>query len=461
MLRVYETFAGVGSQNTALRKVLGNNYEIVGITEWDMYAVISYFALNNETNFLLYNKYNDISNEEIIEFLEKEDYSIDSKNLCSNIKRQPIEFLRKLYIAHNELNNHPNIMNLKGEKIKDLDVDLLTYSFPCQDLSVAGKGAGISKENDQTRSGLLWEIERILDEIVEMDSTKLPKYLLMENVVGLFSKKHVDDYNIWKNKLKKLGYETFDGIINASDYGSAQARRRVFAMSIKKEEIPDELKKIKVKNIDKIIKDIIHKENIETAEIRNIKSCLCLNYDQLKYKHEADLATPNHTKSRYMMWYKEKHLVQPVVDEKVIEFDTQYLESGQENFLKAYREKLVKNNIKKINIYEKNVKFNCEINKNIKFFPTLTTKQDRWNNGGMIAYNKKDLSKKNIVKKSLFRFLTPREAFLIMGFEEENIQRVIDLDISQEKLYRQAGNSIAVEALVAIFSVFLRKEINE
>ena len=106
---------------------------------------------------------------------------------------------------------------------------LLTYSFPCTDLSVAGKQAGMSKGSG-TRSGLLWEVERILTEIRDC-SGELPQILFMENVPQVHGKKNIDDFKKWLEFLESLGYTNYWQDLNAKNYGVAQNRNRCFMFS--------------------------------------------------------------------------------------------------------------------------------------------------------------------------------------------------------------------------------------
>ena len=106
---------------------------------------------------------------------------------------------------------------------------LLTYSFPCTDLSVAGKQAGMSKGSG-TRSGLLWEVERILTEIRDSNG-ELPQILFMENVPQVHGKKNIDDFKKWLEFLESLGYTNYWQDLNAKNYGVAQNRNRCFMFS--------------------------------------------------------------------------------------------------------------------------------------------------------------------------------------------------------------------------------------
>lgn len=106
---------------------------------------------------------------------------------------------------------------------------LLTYSFPCTDLSVAGKQAGMSKGSG-TRSGLLWEVERILTEIRDSNG-ELPQILFMENVSQVHGKKNINDFEKWLGFLESLGYTNYWQDLNAKNYGVAQNRNRCFMFS--------------------------------------------------------------------------------------------------------------------------------------------------------------------------------------------------------------------------------------
>ena len=174
-IRLIETFGGIGSQAAALRNI-GADFESYRYIEIDKYAVNSYNAIFNT------------------------DY-------------QPTD-----------------IKNVHADDLGIVDKDdytyLLTYSFPCQDLSVAGKGKGM-KKGSGTRSGLLWEIERILDEC-----TELPQVLLMENVPQVIAEKNIDDFNEWRNKLESLGYKNYVNLLNSKDFEVPQNRNRCFMVSI-------------------------------------------------------------------------------------------------------------------------------------------------------------------------------------------------------------------------------------
>ncbi len=107
--------------------------------------------------------------------------------------------------------------------------DLLTYSYPCQDISISGLQRGIKKG---TRSGLLFEVERIVE-------YNKPKYLLMENVKNLVSKNHITQFNNFIDKLNSLGYGSRWMVLNGADFGCPQNRERVFMFSVLNESSSD------------------------------------------------------------------------------------------------------------------------------------------------------------------------------------------------------------------------------
>lgn len=104
------------------------------------------------------------------------------------------------------------------------DCDLMTWSFPCTDLSVAGRMNGMQKGSG-TRSSLAWDAIRIF-------KVKRPRFLLMENVASLLSAKFIKDYHRIVCALEEIGYENFTQILDATDYGVPQHRERVFMVSI-------------------------------------------------------------------------------------------------------------------------------------------------------------------------------------------------------------------------------------
>lgn len=144
--------------------------------------------------------------------------------------KQPVE-KQPAVIAHNLLfpeykdRNVGDMAKVDWTKFKGTEIDLFTYSFPCTDISQAGLMKGLSKDSG-TRSSCLWYCESAI-------STLRPKYLLMENVKNLVSKKFMPDFKEWCDVLENLGYTNYWKVMNAKDYGVPQNRERVFMVSVR------------------------------------------------------------------------------------------------------------------------------------------------------------------------------------------------------------------------------------
>ena len=111
---------------------------------------------------------------------------------------------------------------------KDLEVDVIMHGSPCQDFSVAGKGAG-GDAGSGTRSSLMYETLRIVEKLK-------PEYVIWENVKNLLSKKHRHNYFAYIEAMNNLGYKSFGRVLNAKDYGIPQNRERVYTVSIRERE---------------------------------------------------------------------------------------------------------------------------------------------------------------------------------------------------------------------------------
>ena len=174
-LRICHLFAGVGAPEMALDK-LNVDYDNVGYSEIDKFAIKSYIAIHGEQPYL---------------------------GGIEEVEQLP-------------------------------ECDLLVYGSPCQDFSVAGDKKGLIDENgNKTRSGLLLDVERLLDK-AKADG-KLPSMLLMENVKNLVGTKFKPDFDRWLDKLEELGYKNYWKVLNAKDFGVPQNRERVFVVSVRKD----------------------------------------------------------------------------------------------------------------------------------------------------------------------------------------------------------------------------------
>ena len=228
-IRLIELFAGIGYQAMALRNI-GANFEKYLICEWWVQAFASYKAIHFADDQTDYSE--EKTKEELISILHELGISNDGKEpmKLEQIQKKPEKWLRETYNNIRATKNIVNIVAAAGSDLKVVDTDkytyILTYSFPCQDLSVAGKMRGMDKGSG-TRSGMLWEVERLLGEMDE-----LPQVLLMENVPQVMQKKNMHNFLAWQQFLESKGYKNYAQILNAKDYGVAQNRQRAFMVSI-------------------------------------------------------------------------------------------------------------------------------------------------------------------------------------------------------------------------------------
>lgn len=231
-VRLIELFAGYGSQALAL-KYLGVEFTHWRICEWAVKSIQAYKDIHFiEDN----NDYSQLcTKEQLIDYLTKKGISSNYNEPMTyeQIKRLNEKQLRTIY---NNIIATRNLVNINQVKAKDLDICdtenydyIMTYSFPCQDLSLAGLQKGMEK-GSSTRSGLLWEVERILEECYELGN--MPQILLMENVPQVVGSKNINDFKKWLAKLESLGYSNYCETINAKDYLIPQNRERTFMVSI-------------------------------------------------------------------------------------------------------------------------------------------------------------------------------------------------------------------------------------
>ena len=253
-IRLIELFSGIGAQAKAL-EILNIPFEHYLTCEWAYNSIVGYNAIHikDKTDYA-----KDMTKEQLLSYLNG-NISIDY-NKPADLTKKPIEWLKNCY--NNVIATHDlmNIMNVKGRDLGVFDKDyeyILTYSFPCQDLSLAGKRSGMetSQSEGGTRSGLLWEVERILLER-KRENLDLPGVLLMENVPEVVGTKNDNHFYKWCNQLSKLGYQNYFKILNAKNYGIPQNRKRCFMVSILGDYTYDFPKKLALKHK---LKDLLDK----------------------------------------------------------------------------------------------------------------------------------------------------------------------------------------------------------
>ena len=370
-LRVFEAFAGIGAQHSALKRI-NIDFEIVGISEWFINALLAYDAIHSDPNKVIEVP----SYKEQIKELSRYTFSKDSVNPLKDISKLSKNDIENLYIANKRVKNYGSITEIHGKDMPS--IDLLVYSFPCQDLSTGGKTQGMTKGSG-TRSGLLWEIERILLELKK--ENRLPEYLLMENVKAIYAESNRKDLEQWLNFLESIGYSNGSKmVLNAVNFGIPQYRNRAFIISHLGSKIDDSY--------------LINYKN----QAPSIKPFLRVDYSNPELREEANEAQLNNTISREEMWRINKR--EHIVDSTTIN--------------------------------------------------TITCNMDRSNTAAMFKYKGP--------KGNTYRLPTIREAFLFMGFTEEEYLRTKRLGLSYRKMNKLIGNSIVVNVLAEIFRLIFGKK---
>lgn len=267
------------------------------------------------------------------------------------------------------------------EKSFSKDIDLITYGFPCQDISISGKQKGLFNEDGtQTRSGLFFEALRIINEVK-------PKVAIAENVKNLTVKKFEKQFEIVLSSLEQAGYNNYWKVLNAKDFGVPQNRERVFIVSIRKDIDDGNFKFPKGSPLELELKDILEDKVEERCYLKKMLNIV--------------------PKKNYLQW---------------------------DNSGKGYNSQQARA------YYQDGIA------------PTLPCDNGGGSKSQVVLLDKAEIIKKDFIIQDdiLVRKLTPKECFRLMGFDDEDFEKATQTN-SNTQLYRQAGNSIVVNVLEAIF----------
>lgn len=474
-LKYLSLFSGIGAFEMALKNI-GIDYELVGFSEIDKYAIKSYCAVHDVAEDL----------------------------------------------------NLGDITKININKLPK-NIDIITHGSPCQSFSAAGLGKGGDKGSG-TRSSLMWNT-------VEIVSHCKPKYVIWENVKNVLSKKHIHNFEQYLNELEELGYTNYYKVLNAKDYGVPQNRERIFVISILSDKIqyefPEPIK------LEKAIKDILE-ENIddkyylseETVKKLVFKKCIESDSNKINQlgmldikgneqirrvygdnplsptlntmqggnrqpkilevgyikksengtKHQSNTVidedgimrtlTACDYKAPQMITYKGKEVELPciaasrgrnpenissrVADKKTeqnLEVNTQGTSNTITTVQKDNYVITVDDNIKpsvKVN-YEREKEQIANSDKEIYQCKCTSGWQD--NKVGIKVSPTLRAGNPHTCVYCDFRIrkLTPRECFRLMGVSDKDIDKIQQAGISNSQQYKQAGNSIVVNVLEAIF----------
>ncbi len=484
-ITVNELFSGIGAQISALER-LGIPCEIKHTSDIDHNAVLAYASIHCGLTEELINTYAEYpTREEMARQLTEINLGYDfQKNKTYNwyrlIKSKSKE-LEKYWLANKLSRNLGDI-----SKLEHLDyADFWTYSFPCQSVSVSGKQEGIIK--GKTRSGLLYEVQRLLEKADKM--LALPKYLMLENVKNLVGKKFKPQFDEWVAWLDELGYNTYWKVLNAKDYGVPQNRERVFAISIRKDiddgkfEFPQpfdngvRLKDVLEDNVDEkyyLSKDIqnrliitdetLTKNIIDTTkpEYRSIgqrdlvysENSIMGTLVATDYKQPKQILETNRCIQVGNLNYYNYDKMNRVYSKRGCSPALEIMQGGNRQPKIAEPIAYVKEAIKKgyAEIYEGD-SVNLEQ-------PNSKTRRGRVGKGcaQILTTSCNQAVIEPEIKSLRVRKLTPKECYKLMGFTDKQFDRSQAFS-SDSQLYKQAGNSIVVDVLYYIFGKLFEVDI--
>ena len=314
----------------------------------------------------------------------EKDFGLESELVAwSEIDQIPIKAHNALFPEYAD-RNLGDMTKIDWTKVEDFD--LLTYSTPCTNISVQGRQEGFKKDSG-TASSIIWYTE-------EGIKIKKPKYLLMENVKQMVSKRYIEDFKTWLSVLESYGYKNYYKVLDSANYGIPQHRERIFIVSVLGDEeysFPEAIK------LDKELYDYL--EPIDPEWIYNPK-----------YLHNFHRYEVKKNKSPYSLQ----------VIGNVFKSDF-----NSDNVYNAFKHE---------NDIDKTISPTCMLH-----------------HGTSIVLEREDENGNPIIVK-----LTPREMLQLMGCTKENVN-VMQNAIGRTGLLKVAGNSIVVDVLYHIFkSMFIK-----
>lgn len=457
----------------------------------------------------------EVSDEEMRNYLMERNIGFNFKTNKSKIPRLNKKKLKQCYDTCINVNNLGDISKLQYDNIPDFD--LFNFSFPCTDISIAGKQKGMKdEEGNTTRSGLyVYGIEVI--------KAKQPKYIMIENVKNLISKKFIHNFNDMINEIESLGYNCYyptkddnytPTCLNAKNYGIPQNRERIFVICVRKD--VDNNGFVFPKGFDNglRLKDILEEEVDEKYYLNKVKNIkVCDSYiqfsnsgkmqnsqaERLYFTNKNCPVLPYHNngdKSQIIDCNKEefieiihtdktKNLVNQLIKNNQIQGDitpsdstimkpkaldianciTARYDAGIQN--KQSIGVVIVENVNNRTSNEllqtgelkggkrDNVIESCKrVYDSNNISPTINTY-----GGGNTEAKIYNYNIDNMVNSFTVRKLTPKECWRLMGFRDECIDRAIRAGISNSQLYKQAGNSIVVNVEYYIFKELFKQYI--
>lgn len=346
----------------------------------------------------------------------------------------------KAYNAiHGETPNYGDICKIDWHNVPNFD--LFTYSFPCNDISIAGKMKGFDNGSG-TRSSLLWECAKAIE-------IKRPDYLLMENVKNLVSKKFLPYFLQWQQLLEELGYTNFTKVLNAKHYGVPQNRERIFMVSTldgkryqfpQQQEVTTSIKDILEEEVDLkyYLSDKLLNSFIRHAKRHNEKkNGFGFKVNDIEKSAKCISTSPSRSTSNYIKVAGNLDIRR---EDRSRVYDTNGISPTINTCSGTNQTKILQLNPSKesggVQPYQQNRVYDID-----GLLPTVTT-----TNSGKVS------------NRSFIRRLTPKECFRLMGVTDIDFEKL--KDISDTQLYKLSGNSIVVPVLEEIFKNLFAEQLS-
>lgn len=466
-LTVIELCSGIGAQMKGINNTHLFNANMIATADLDKEVVVSYAAIHCGLTTDMIENYADYPSKEMMvkELTDKRlgyDFKKDKPYDWEKLSRRKdkTKGIEKYWLADYLSHNLGDMMQIKSLPYSDL----LTYSTPCTDLSIAGKQEGLKwtcqdceceynpseldvdtrytcpncgKHNiKSTRSGLLYEVERLL--VTAKENNTLPKYLLMENVDALISKKYIDSFKDWIGRLDNLGYNSYYQTINAKNAGIPQNRNRIFCISIRKD-IDTKLftfpkpfdTGIRLKDLLETDKDVLEKyflsdevqQRLQITDSKFEKNIIGTTKPEFRTIGQRDLV------------YKEDAIMGALVATDYKQPKQIFADSNNLiHIADLCSERFQKTNEQSRRVYSED-----------GIAPTMHTC------GGGNTEPKVERNNLRVVRK-----LTPKEAHRLMGFDDIDYERCKAVGMSDSQGYKQSGNSI-VTTVISLLAEHLYK----
>lgn len=404
-IMLVELFAGYGSQALAL-KYLGVPFQRLMISEWAIPSILAYKDLHcpdDNTVLSSESRYDDVVR--VLAGGISRDYKtpLTEEQLQRMPKKKVWDVANAAYATRNALSICDMVtLNPVFAKWHERTY-VMTYSFPCQSLSLAGKMDGM-EEGSGTQSSLLWEVGRLLQNAKEHDV--LPDILLMENVPEVIGERNIGVFRKWLELLHSLGYRSKWQILNAKDYKVPQNRRRCFMVSWRSDDyydFPDPMP-LEHRLKDLLEKDVSEKYYLTDKQIRYVKSPK--RFGKHTRITDGDCIAMTRTATANKNWVGD--------------------------FISCHQAGTIHGGM-----YEK----------------TIEQSKRVWNADGLSPTVHTQSSEGSGIKiecQERVRCLTELECFRLQGVKREDFER-LKVRQSSSSLYHMAGDSIETTCLMAIF----------